>query len=67
VRKFYLYRSSYCVAEDGAFGSKRADGTWNGVMNLTISKKVEVGIGMFILTEDRVAAVYFLPPILNSR
>jgi hypothetical protein len=36
-------------------------------MNLTISKKVEVGIGRFILTEDRVAAVFFLPPILNSR
>jgi hypothetical protein len=36
-------------------------------MNQTISKKVEVGIGRFILTEKRVSAVYFLPPILISR
>jgi hypothetical protein len=55
------------VAEDGAFGSQRADGNWNGVMNLTVSRKVEVGIGRFILTAERVPAVYFLPPILNTR
>ncbi|PNF35911.1 hypothetical protein B7P43_G06973 [Cryptotermes secundus] len=67
LQEILNFTSAYYVAEDGVFGAKRADGTWNGVMNLTISKKVEVGIGMFILTEERVPAVYFLPPILNSR
>jgi hypothetical protein len=62
-----LRRSEYFVAEDGAYGSQEADGSWNGVMNLTVANKVEVGIGRFIFTEERMSAVYFLPPILMSR
>jgi hypothetical protein len=62
-----LRRSVYYVAEDKAYGSQRNDGTWNGVMNLTVSKQVEVGIGRFIFTEERMSAVHFLPPILITR
>jgi hypothetical protein len=36
-------------------------------MNLTVSKQVEVGIGRFIFTAERMSAVHFLPPILITR
>jgi hypothetical protein len=36
-------------------------------MNLTVSKQVEVGIGRFIFTAERMPAVHFLPPILITR
>jgi hypothetical protein len=36
-------------------------------MNQTVSKQVEVGIGRFIFTAERMSAVHFLPPILITR
>jgi hypothetical protein len=62
-----VHRSTYYVAGDKAYGSQRNDGTWTGVMNLTVSKQVEVGIGRFIFTAERMSAVHFLPPILITR
>ena len=62
-----MHRSIYYVAGDGAYGSQRNDGSWTGVMNLTVSKQVEVGFGRFIFTQERMSAVHFLPPILITR
>jgi hypothetical protein len=62
-----MHRSEYYVAGDKAYGSQRSDGIWTGVMNLTVSKQVEVGIGRFIFTAERMFAVHFLPPILITR
>lgn len=67
IERQCLRRSGYSVAEDGAYGSQEADGTWNGVMNLTVGNKVEVGIGRYIFTQERMSAVYFLPPIVVTR
>jgi hypothetical protein len=57
----------YYVAEEKPQSSQRNGGTWNGVMNLTVRKQAEVGIGWFIFTKERMSAVHFLPPILITR
>ncbi|XP_069704868.1 glutamate receptor ionotropic, kainate 3-like [Periplaneta americana] len=60
------FTTNYTVPDDQSYGSRNKEGKWNGIMNLTADNKVEVGVGRFIFTDERMSVVSLLPPILIS-
>ncbi|KDR23150.1 hypothetical protein L798_15232 [Zootermopsis nevadensis] len=56
------FTTQFFVPEDGVFGSLDVNRTWNGMIKMILEDKVEFGIGGFVFTSERMAAVHFLPP-----
>ncbi|XP_053632781.2 probable glutamate receptor [Cherax quadricarinatus] len=49
---------------DGVWGSKQDDGSWNGMVGMVMREEVSIGVGPFILSEDRAEVVDFTVAIL---
>ncbi|XP_069190901.1 probable glutamate receptor [Procambarus clarkii] len=48
---------------DGVWGARRWDGTWSGMMGMVMREEASIGVGPFILSEDRAEVVDFTVPI----
>jgi hypothetical protein len=55
------------IPSDGAFGNRNENGTWNGVVGLIATEKVELGVSLMSYTAERLDVVHYLPPIFNSK
>jgi ABC-type amino acid transport substrate-binding protein len=53
--------------EADSYGSKFANGSWNGMIALVSSGVADIGIGMFTVTKERADVVAFIDTIEFSR
>ncbi|PSN42619.1 hypothetical protein C0J52_20026 [Blattella germanica] len=53
-------------AQDNAYGSLD-NGTWSGVIDMLINKEVEMGLGEFRVTSERLEVIDYTLPIILSR
>ncbi|KAJ4427788.1 hypothetical protein ANN_25441 [Periplaneta americana] len=67
VEEHLQFKSEYHEPPDNAFGILLDNGSWNGLMGLTISGEVEVGVAGVMYTIPRMNAVAFLNPIAKER
>jgi hypothetical protein len=58
----YTFRTQFHVPEDKVFGSLNVNKTWNGMIKMILEDEAEFGIGGFVFTSERMAAVHYLPP-----
>ncbi|BHF84798.1 Glutamate receptor ionotropic, delta-1 [Sparganum proliferum] len=47
-------------------GKRDKDGRWNGLMNLTIEKRIDIAVGHIAITAERARAVCFLENVLSA-
>jgi hypothetical protein len=57
------YRSNL---RHGGWGIKQQDGTFNGMVGMLNRKKVDVGVGAFMITIQRTEAAKFLNPFTTA-
>jgi ionotropic glutamate receptor NMDA 3A len=57
----------YLRIEDGVLGYKDENGTWRGVVGALVTKRAEVAFSPLAMSNERLDAIDFLPPILNDR
>jgi hypothetical protein len=62
-----FHRPEYFIPPDGTYGLQKANGTWSGVVGMVATDEVEIGIGLFSFTEERMDVIDYLPPILNLK
>ena len=55
------------VHETDLYGSKSANGSWNGMVSLVHSGVADIGIGDFTATKERSEVVAFIDTIEISR
>ena len=55
------------VFETDSYGTKNANGSWNGMVSLVYSGVAEIGIGDFTVTKERSEVVAFMNTIEVSR
>lgn len=48
-------------------GYKDDNGTWHGLVEELVKRQAEVGINILAMTNERMDAIDFLPPILNDK
>jgi len=51
----------------GSYGSKSANGSWNGMVSLVSSGVADIGIGHFTATKERSEVVAFTDTVEISR
>ncbi|XP_045130683.1 glutamate receptor ionotropic, delta-2-like [Portunus trituberculatus] len=51
---------------DNGFGSRREDGTWNGMVGLVITGEADLGLGPLAITEPRWRVVAYSKPVFNT-
>jgi hypothetical protein len=55
------------VHETDSYGSKSANGSWNGMVSLVYSGVADIGIGVFTVTKERFEVVAFIDTVEISR
>jgi len=55
------------VFETDSYGTKNANGSWNGMVSLVYRGVADIGIGDFTVTKERFEVVAFLDAIEISR
>ena len=53
--------------ETDSYGSKSANGSWNGTVSLVSSGLADIGVGYFTVTKERYEVVAFIDTIEISR
>jgi hypothetical protein len=62
-----INRTSYYRSEKRILGYKDENGTWHGLVDELVKRQAEVGINMLAITNERIDAVDYLPPIFNDK
>ncbi|XP_063217656.1 probable glutamate receptor [Bacillus rossius redtenbacheri] len=60
------FTSEYVTVPDGAYGQRKPDGSWNGVVGMVMRREVDVGLAPLTMTKSRAEVVDFAIPLLMS-
>lgn len=60
------FRYEFRLCKDGAYGSKKKDGTWNGMIGELIRNEADIAIVDLTITSKREEAVDFTLPFMNT-
>ncbi|GLH11639.1 Ionotropic receptor 25a, partial [Gryllus bimaculatus] len=61
------FTSEWHVPADGAFGSKRPNGEWNGMIRMLLEGRIDLSICPFMMTSLRAEVVRYTAPLASTR
>ena len=60
-------RSEFEGPEDGDFGGRDENGSWDGVIGMIVDRQAEVGLNVLDYDTVRLEAVDYFPPLWNLK
>ena len=51
------------MPEDNTFGFLSENGTWSGLMGTLVNQQADVALTLMVMSESRLNALNFLPPL----
>lgn len=61
------FRSQYEDPEEGSYGARDENGSWDGVIGMIVGKEADVGLNVLDFESIRLDVVDFFPPLWNLK